>query len=265
VKIASYIITYRQNDSPDRRENLLALTHWLAQLPDIETIIVEQDTVPTLDAAVVPSTDQLIFAFNPGPFNRSWGLNIGARYATTEILALADADLLAPAGLYPAIERCHQYDVSKPYQRIIDLTVDETAHVRAGNWNFIPTRPDNSPVGRNANQEHINFAGGIFLICRDYFWKIAGFDERFLGWGGEDDAVTIKLRLFKARPGKLTSPPALHLFHPRCHESTFGQPHYQANLQLTTDYRRYTAPDLIQLCDESRPTIGDFNKYRPRC
>jgi GT2 family glycosyltransferase len=264
MKIASYIITYRHNNSPDRLENFLAVTRWLAQLDDIETIIVEQDASPTLQPDAIPSADKYIFAFNPGPFNRSWGLNVGAKNATTEVLVLADADVLAPAGIYPAIQICRKdFDVAKPYQRIIDLNAEETAHVRAGDWNFIPTRPANSPLNREARGEHVVFAGGVFLIRRDFFWKTAGFDERFIGWGGEDNAMTARLAFFKARYAISTNRPALHLFHPRSKETTFDQPHYNENLKIIADYRRFTPADFTQLCDQCRPLIGNVDKHRP--
>jgi GT2 family glycosyltransferase len=107
------------------------------------------------------------------------------------------------------------------------------------------------------------FAGGIFVIGREPYLRLGGFDERFRGWGGEDDAMTIKLRRAGMRLAECGERPALHLSHPRGPESTQGQPNYSSNRQLLADYEAYRDDELTRLCEVQRQVIGNPHKYSP--
>ena len=117
---------------------------WLGQWPEIEIIVVEQDAVPRLDAPLEYSGGVARFAYNPGPFNKAWGLNVALGFARGPVLAIGDADVLAPHTLAAAVERCRDIAAVKPYRTIVDLTPEETARVRAGEWDLrrraLPTR-----------------------------------------------------------------------------------------------------------------------------
>jgi len=260
MKDVSALITYRENGSADRRENLFAVLRWLARWPEMQAIVVEQDTVSRLEG--LPFGTACI-AYNPGPFNKGWGLNVAARLARSPILIVTDADVIAPE-LADAVELCRQgAAAAKPYRDIVDLTPEETKRVRAGESTFAPARPGDAPRSREGKQEFIVFAGGSFVIRRELYLRIGGFDERFLGWGGEDDAMSARIRRTKIATGEIATQPALHLWHPRSQESTFGQPHYQKNVALLAEYDRYTDAELARLCELQRQTMGNLHKYRP--
>jgi glycosyl transferase family 7 (putative galactosyltransferase) len=260
----SYLITYREAGSSDRRGNLLAVVRWLAQWPKVQVLVIEQDTVPRLDREPPFPKSSAWLAYNPGPFNKGWGFNVAARVARGPVLALADADVIAPHALAEAVERCQQgQGAIKPYRTIVDLTSDETARVRSGEWDFAPARPPGAPRNREGQSEHVMFAGGLFVIQRETYLRLGGFDERFLGWGGEDDAMAQKLKRAGVTLTEIGAYPALHLWHPRSPESTFGQPHYEANRRLLTDYATYGDAAFAQLCEVQRQTMGNLHKYRP--
>jgi hypothetical protein len=262
MRDASYLITYRESGSQDRRENLFALLHWLAQWPELEVIVVEQDTASRLDALPFGTA---CFAYSPGPFNKSWGLNVAARRARNPILVAGDADVIVPHTLADAVELCRRGVAAvKPYREIIDLTPEETKLVRAGAWNLAPARAKDAPRSREGEQEFIVFAGGLFVIRRDAYLGIGGFDERFLGWGGEDDAMSAKIRRMRIPIAEIDAQPALHLWHPRSREATLGQPHYAANVALLAEYDRYSDAELARLCEAQREAMGDLHRYRPR-
>jgi hypothetical protein len=262
MKDASYLITYRESGSADRRENLLALLRWLAQWPELQTIVVEQDTVPRLDPDL-PSAAKACFAYNPGPFNKSWGFNIAARLAQRPILIVGDADVIAAHTLAAAVERCRDGVAAvKPYRRMVDLTPEETERVRSGEWAFLPWRSAGAPPSREGQNEYVVFAGGLFVMRRDAYLSLGGFDERFRGWGGEDDAMSVKLSRARIPTTEINREPALHFWHPRSQETTFGQPHYQANARLLADYETCTDAELRRLCEVSRHTMGHLHKYR---
>ncbi|MEO6749163.1 MAG: hypothetical protein ABI294_06185, partial [Casimicrobiaceae bacterium] len=127
---ASCILTYRQGEGDDgaRLANLDSVLARLARSPAIETIVVEQDSVPRL-AGTLPYADaRTVFARNPGAFNKGWGMNIGARAVAGSILVFADADVLIGASLERAIALCaSEFALVKPYVRLADLTKAQTA------------------------------------------------------------------------------------------------------------------------------------------
>jgi hypothetical protein len=259
----SYLITYRESGSRDRRENLLAVLAWLRQWPAIEVVVVEQDSVPRLDAPLEYGDGVARFAYNPGPFNKAWGLNLALGFARGPLLAVGDADVLAPHTLAAAVERCRQVVAVKPYRSIVDLTPEETARVRAGEWGLLPARPDQALPNREGQGEYVVFGGGLFLIQREWLVRLGGFDERFRGWGGEDDAMTQKLRRAGVEAMQLDGPPAVHLWHPRSPETTFGHAHYADNVRLLDAYQAYSDAEFTRLCEVGRQLMGNLHKYRP--
>jgi len=263
VRALSYLITYRESGSSERRENLFAVLRWLAQWPEIDLVVIEQDSVPRLERDPSQPNCSMGLAYNPGPFNKAWGLNVAARMARGPLLALADADLIVPRALPGAVERCSPGHAVKPYRSIVDLTVVESKRVRAGEWGFAPRRAAGAPLNREAQGEHVVFAGGLFVIHRDDYLQLGGFDERFVGWGGEDDAMTVKLRRAGVALSEIGDEPALHLWHPRPRESTLGQPRYDANRALLADYATYSDAQFTRLCEVQRQTMGNRHKYRP--
>ena len=261
MRDVSALITYRESGSADRRENLFAVLRWLAQWPQMQVIVIEQDSMSRLDALPFGAA---CFAYNPGPFNKSWGFNVAALLARNPVLVAADADVIAQHALADAVERCRQgAAAAKPYRAIVDLTPEETMRVRAGEWSYAPERSRDALPSREGKQEFIVFAGGLFVIRREVYLRIGGFDERFLGWGGEDDAMSARIRRTKIATEEIAAPPALHLWHPRSQESTFGQPNYQANVALLGEYDRYSDAELARLCELQRHTMGHLHKYRP--
>lgn len=58
-------------------------------------------------------------------------------------------------------------------------------------------------------------AGGDFGVWRDDFTRVNGFDERFVGWGQEDDDLGLRLRALGIRLETiLDRTQSLHVWHP---------------------------------------------------
>jgi hypothetical protein len=262
---ASYILTWRHGDGTQRRDNLFAVLEWLARYPMFEPIVVEQDDAPRL-AGPLPHPDCIqMFAYNPGPFNKSWGLNIGFRVSQRPWLAFADADLILGDALPAALEHLDQgHKVVKPYRRLIDLDESESACVRAGEFDWVPARVANAAPDREGVGEYIVVAGGVFLITRQAFRQVGGWDERFLGWGGEDDALSYRIKHAGIPVAELDQRPAVHLHHPRPRSATMGQPHYAANRALLAEYRQLQDAQLARLAEVQMQLVGYSEKYRPR-
>lgn len=261
---ASVILTYREGATPDRRRNLCATLAWLARTPGCDVVVVEQDRLPRLAGDLPHPACRMLFAYNPGPFNKSWGLNVGARAATGPVMVFSDADVVVDGMLARAIALCRErYHVVKPYRHLVDLTPQETDRVRAGAYDFQPERDRHAPPNREAVSEVLALCGGMFAIRAEAFARLGGWDERFRGWGGEDDAFTYKVQRARLPTVELDERAALHLWHPRAEEATFGQPHYRGNCELLARYRRYTDPQLLRLAEVQRQLLGHREKYRP--
>lgn len=261
----SYLLTWRSNDDPSRTRNLLAVIAWLAKsAPDAEVILLEQDDAPRLEGLLAHPGCKYLFAYNPGPFNKSWGFNVAFRHARTGLLAFGDADVVLPeAQLQQAVDLCQNRVVAvNPYRRLIDLSEAETQQLIASQFDWQPERPLEQQ-NREGIGERVVFCGGLFFIRRDAFIHLGGWDERFRGWGGEDDAMTYKLERARLPALELDDQPALHLWHPRPQQDTFGQPHYGANTSLLGEYRAYGDEQLSRLAEISVQTLGNQEKYRP--
>ena len=252
----SYLVTWRDDGTAARRANLAAVLAWVRSLPDVEPVVVEQDDEPRAGPALRDGA-RWVFCHNPGPFNKSWGLNVGARMTRAPLLAFGDADVICARTWSRTVDSLRERAaIAKPYSHLIDLTEEESARVRAGQWTFQPQRAAGAPPNREGQGEFVVYAGGLFLLRREVFEQVGGFDERFLGWGGEDDAMTMRL-MATGRPWVIQEgSPALHLWHPRSLATTFQQPHYAANCALLADYRRGGAALCARLADLQRPTLG---------
>jgi hypothetical protein len=260
----SAIVTYRGAEGSERRANLDAVLGWLAATPDLEAIVVEQDAFPRLAGPLAHPAARVVFAYNPGPFNKAWGLNVGARHASGSVLAFGDADVIVPGGLALAAAQCGgSMQVAKPYTTLIDLTADESREVRARGPGAAMSIVVGARRDRDAIGERLVLCGGWFAIRRDAFAALGGFDERFVGWGGEDDAMTLKVELARLATVELDPGPALHLWHPRAQASTYGHPHYASNVALLADYARYDEATLARLFEVGRQGFGNRDKYRP--
>lgn len=263
MKQASYIMTYRESDGK-RRENLLTVLRWLVAQSGIEVIVVEQDRFPRLEGDLPHPECKRVFAYNPHGFNKSWGLNVGFHLASTAILGFADADVIIGGNFDQAIGLCAGgYQAVKPYRRLIDLTDAESVTVRKGNFGFSPQRGKQSARNREDQHEHIVFCGGVFFVRREAFVRMGAWDERFVGWGGEDDAMTYKLERLRISAVELDESAALHLWHPRTRATTYDQPCYEPNCALLRDYPRLTDAELHRLGEVQLSLMGNPDKHRP--
>ncbi len=128
---ATYILTYRADRDGQRRRNLEAVLAWLAGFAQIDVVVVEQDAAPTPLTLPHPRC-QAVFAYNPGPFNKSWGFNVGFRAAQTQWLGFGDADVIVGDALWQSFELLRQGLLAvKPYRRLIDMSEEESKPVRA--------------------------------------------------------------------------------------------------------------------------------------
>lgn len=260
---ASYILTYRRGEGPERERNLLAVLAWLARFEQLDVILVEQDDAPRLPRALPHPGVRVAFAYNPGPFNKSWGFNIGARLSDRPWLGFADADLLLGDVLTETLGYlATNLQTIKPYRRQIELDPTESQRA-AADPDWLPQDDPARPRNRDASGERLVFAGGVVFMTRHTWHNVGRWDERFRGWGGEDDAMSWRLEFARAPGIELDRRPALHLHHPRPRTATLEQPHYADNLAVLAAHHRYDGATLQRFAEVQAQVAGRLEKYRP--
>lgn len=263
-KAVACIITFRQGIDRARSDNLFTVLRWLANWPEMSVVLVEQDLQAHLTAADLPHPNiDYRFVYNPGPFNKSWGLNAGVRACRAEWLLFHDGDIILGHALTDTLAAIGSgHHVISPFSQMIDLDPDESAHVRSGHFDWLPERPDPGVSDRRAMGEFMPLAGASVLISRSAFLTVGGWDERFEGWGGEDDAMSYLLRRAQVPATELDVRPALHLHHHRKPETTSNQPNYQTNLRILKSHQQLSDAELARCAEVRRSLMGYPEKYR---
>ena len=263
MNLTSCIVTYREPGDPERRRNLNAVLEWLRLQELGEVIVVEQDTAPTLGDIPPFQALRVVFAFNPGPFNKSWGFNVGARMSKGNVLVFADADLLcrslpkavaAARGGVPAI---------RAFSHVLDLGPEDSEILRTDLSCLSDPSFAACAAERRDQGEHAPLCGGMIVMQRRIYLLVGGWDERFLGWGGEDDAMDIKLGRAGIRPGLVKDSAAFHLHHRRAVPEPSVDTHYRANLALLRELREMPDEALRRMCEISLQIMGYPEMHRP--
>jgi len=160
---------------------LLVLRSVAAQVgATVECVLVEQSPEPEIGGRVPQWVRTLHIRVPRGtPYSRSWAFNVGARAARGRVLAFHDNDMLVPRRYAAELlaQRAEGYEVINLKRFVFYLGESETRRVLEG------ARIEGPPEYVIQNLE----GGGSVAVDRDVFFAIGGFDEAFVGWGGEDN------------------------------------------------------------------------------
>lgn len=194
-----------------RLPNLLATLRSIAGQRDVclECIVVEQSAAPEIEA-YLPAWVRYVHTPLPTadmPYCRAWAFNVGARLARGALLILHDNDLLIPQDygrLHLGLLR-QGWEVINLKRYIFYLSPQATQ--RACEASLAHALRD-APESILQNAE----GGGSLAIGREAYLAIGGFDEAFIGWGGEDNELWDRALTRRLYPfGYL---PLVHLWHP---------------------------------------------------
>jgi len=202
----SFIIGHR---GIDRLPNLLVTLESIAGQKDarFECIVIEQSETELIRNRL-PSWVRYIHTLLPDenmPYCRAWAFNVGAKAALGQTLVLHDNDMMVPFDYAKEIsERVNEgYEAINLKRFIFYLSQGHSVEV-VSNHRLIEQR---APEVIVQNLE----AGGSVAINRDSFFRLGGFDESFVGWGGEDNEFWERVQTLKTWPyGYL---PIVHLWH----------------------------------------------------
>jgi predicted glycosyltransferase involved in capsule biosynthesis len=245
----TFIIAYKHRT--DRIHNLRRVLDWVSGFGGVEIIIVEQDDAPRLPSFTIKGVKH-VFTKSEMPFNKSWAFNVGLKYATTETIVFGDCDLIMdPHKMIEALKKLENYDCVSPYSRVIDLNPNEV------NMNLEQMATVNRPGRGETDIQKICLAGGIIMYRKEAIYKIGGWCEDFIGWGGEDDFQSHKSKMFLNWYEQMGTT-CYHLWHER------GAPDpvpYQRNLELLNKLVSLPQEELYKYNSNGLQKMGIKNKY----
>lgn len=171
----------------------------------VECVVVEQSPAPEIPSLLPPWVRYIHQPVLEGaPYGRAAAFNFGARATRSPVLIFHDNDMLAPAR-YAAevVGKIHAGMEAVDLKRFtFYLTRESTEDTLRGN----------TFSGDEAVTEVVqNVHGGSLAITRDAYLAIGGFDESFVGWGGED--VEFWERVETRRSSRFGYLPFVHLWH----------------------------------------------------
>ncbi|MPY58339.1 glycosyltransferase [Streptomyces spongiae] len=213
------VVPFRDRDTGGARlRNLLAC---LLALRDqsfprdrYQVTVVESDDSPRWREVITPFTDHYLFAPKAGMFNKSWAVNAGVvnTPGRNEVVCILDADVLADRDFVARnAERFRSPGVGghMTYRKMSCLDGPTTA------W-AIRERVQRRGAEAGADQLRafqLRRPPGCCLWVRTgTFHRIGGMDERYEGWGGEDNDFVYRFDI--AAPFFNHDDWMLHMQHP---------------------------------------------------
>ncbi|KOR89613.1 galactosyltransferase-related protein [Paenibacillus solani] len=162
-------------------------------------------------------------------FSRSKAINLAYRQASKDILVIADSDIVYD----PDLLRASAAHVTSgqwviPFSRILRLA-EHTSQLLLRQTSGWPLAVKPEILAEAAT----GFVGGFNMLDRNAYETVGGYDERFIGWGGEDEAFAYALDTLVSPHIRLDGE-MVHFWHPFVGPD--GNPHYESNYAL---YQRY--------------------------
>lgn len=243
----TYIISYRH--SVERLGNLKRTLEWINSFTGAEIIVVEQDKNSKIKDIKLPCRH--IFVKSNIPFNKSWGFNVGLKYANSNVIVFGDSDLIMnPNEFIKSIKMIEQYEMINPYNSVIDLNHQES------NLGLDQIMKIERPGRGETDIQKVPLCGGICIFRREAIHKIGGWHEDFVSWGGEDDFQSIKVKNFLTWYENDSK--CYHLYHDR---PAPDMKLYQRNLNLLKNLSEMSKEELQKVIAKVTPKSGMRNKY----
>jgi glycosyltransferase involved in cell wall biosynthesis len=232
----------------ERFKNLKRVLDWIGGFSNVEVLLIEQDThskISHLNLGV-----KHIFIKSKMPYNRSWAFNVAINYCNSPVIVFSDSDLIMdPSDFINGLNSLHDYEMISPYHTVIDLTREES------NLPFDKILEIKRAGRGETDHQKINIAGGISMFRLDSIKKIAGWNEDFWEWGGEDDFQAIKIKNFLSWTE--LNARCYHLYHER---RMPDQKWYKRNLQILQKASQIDKSQLEKVITNQMSKIGMKNK-----
>ncbi len=250
----TYIIPYKHSN--DRLNNLKRVINWTLGFNNIEVILVEQDNTPKVNN--IDFKCKYYFIENKHlPFNKAWTFNVGLKYSRSNIIAFGDSDLIMhPQKFIDAVNEIASSDLEmvSPYSHL--KVIDLAQHELGASFDQMELIDKPGRGELESDIRKVPLCGGICLFKKEAIYKIGGWSEDFIGWGGEDDFQSVKVeRLLKYK--ELDSR-VYHLHHaPVVPDSKY----YHRNLDVLNKLKKLNEAQMSNYITTSGGKMGKVNKY----
>lgn len=186
-------------------------------------------------------------AHTDGPFNRSAAVNIAAASCDWSLMVVADADTWVPPDqLRDALALAEDSGrLVAAFDMVIELDWPTTEKILCGDLSLADS---GAFASERLRTKDLETQSSMLVVPRALWDSVGGFDERFCGWGGEDNAFWRACDILGGQPHRIAGP-AFHLWHPPADGKHAGDG-YQANLRL---WRRYSAARTPEQLRRVRP------------
>ena len=188
--------------------------------------------VKTFYETTMPEVELCIGETLSEPFNRSQAINIAAKQATRDVFVIADADVFYdPQILVQGIKLLDQHAWVIPYFTWQDL-------LKSSSEKLLGHYPQ-WPLPFKVKYKERKFKkskpiSGVIIVTRENFNLVNGFDERFVGWGKEDNAFKDSMNTVCGPYIRPRATSIYHIWHPKV--GSRGNPNIVNNIKL---YNRY--------------------------
>lgn len=183
---------------------------------------------------------EIFYADRPGVWNLAASRNDGvkrAQEAHCDVIIVNDADTIPEIdALMECIEKCQEDNlIHLPFTVVLYLPESQTdLYLSNKTTDGLQTNP------------YFFGVSGIYVCKPETWWEVGGQDEKFVHWGGEDDAFAIAHKIVKKN----------HLVRHTGFIYSFGHVHqnkepnydinYQNNLSLLAQYKKFdTAKEVL--------------------
>lgn len=174
-----------KNGSVTRLRNLLFVARYYRRhLPNAQITIVEQNTHTRMEELEALIDNHLFLNLKEQLFCRSLTFNRGYNITDREYIILADADCVPDVNL---LRNIHEYfDALQTkylvmHENVYYLENDMTEAF------VLEDRVNDRTTNNFDGIYNVRTVGGCGIISRKNYFLNKGFDEKYVGWGGEDD------------------------------------------------------------------------------
>jgi hypothetical protein len=209
-----------QDRNPEKRRlrNLLAC---LLTLNDqsyprdrYRVVVVESDDESRHRDVIEPLVDRYYFANRPGILNKAWTINVGVveGKGKAEAVCILDADVLADREFIERnAERFRRPGTAGhlPYRNMRCLSEKATTDAIGQRLVDGAARPDPETLRGFVMRRP---PGCCVWARTDAFLRVGGMDERFVGWGGDDNDFAYRMDMHT--PFDHYDDELLHMWHP---------------------------------------------------
>lgn len=167
-------------------------------------------------------------------FNRSKARNNAFNESSGDVLLVADADTIPmPEELLAAQQKLEAgAPWVIPYGTYYNLGVEATQRI-------LRNPVDDDIIFDDEECEHIiQSTAGMLMMPRRAWNLVDGYDERFEGWGYEDNSFQLSLDTVVGKHERIEWGRGIHLWHPAPETVRFEQPMIHHNRQLYEQYVR---------------------------